>query len=96
MRTTAMKIKDFLQICKEDGALGAWVCLIISVVLIIGGAITPPPFILDSSILFAVGELFAWGVLFKLPNMIKSIRDGSKVSLKKGDFEVSVEADEKN
>lgn len=42
----------------------------ISAAMLIGAALTPPMWIIDSSILAAVGELFAFASLFKLGEAI--------------------------
>ena len=64
---------------------GFWFCLICSALLMFGGAITPPRFVIDKSIFIAVGELFAFGALDQ----------GVKTTLKKGDVELTV-GDEDN
>lgn len=40
-----------------------WVTLVLSIGLIVGGALTPPIFIIDGSIFTAVGLLFLWPTL---------------------------------
>ena len=40
-----------------------WITLSIAIGLMIGGALTPPMFIIDGSIFKAVGELFLWPAL---------------------------------
>lgn len=89
-------MKKWLRICKEDGALAGWICLLVSVGLLIASFIIPPTGVIDQSVLVGVGELIGFGVIVKLPEMIDSIKDGSKVSFKKGELEVSVEKDLKN
>jgi len=69
-------MKRFFQIAYDDGSLAGWICLIISVSLIIASFVLPPIGIIDNSVLAAVGELFAFGTLFKIPAMVKSIKDG--------------------
>lgn len=57
-----MKLNNILkQAIRNNYAF--WICLLVSLFLIIGGAIVPPPFIIDKSIFIAVGELFAFGAL---------------------------------
>lgn len=64
------------------------VCLVISLLLIIGSFFMPPMGVVDGSILAATGELFAWPTLFAVYNIITS---GRAVTFKKGDMEVSTE-----
>jgi len=84
------KLKGFIEVSKDCGALGGWVSLLTSIFLLIGAALTPPMFIIDSSIIAAVGELFAFGALFKAPQMINSIREGKSLKVQKGDTTIEV------
>jgi len=83
-----------LKIAKDTGSIGGWVCFVVSLFLIIGAAICPPPFIIDTSILVATSELLGFFVLFRLPNMIESVKEGKKLTFRKGDLEMSVEDEE--
>lgn len=40
-----------------------WVTLVLAIGLIVGGALTPPIFIIDGSIFTAIGLLFLWPTL---------------------------------
>lgn len=64
-----------------------WICLGVSLFLIIGGAIVPPPFVVDSSIFVAVGELFGFAALWTL---IMAIEKGVDAKVKHGDTELMV------
>lgn len=64
-----------------------WVCLITSIVLLVGGALTPPLFVIDKSIFIGVGELFAFGALGAV---YKALDTGTKATIKKGDVELTV------
>lgn len=88
-------MKEFIDICREDGAMGGWICLLTSIVLLIVSFFTPPMWIIDASVLAGVGELFGFATLFKLPNMIQSIRDGKSVKLSKGDTSIEVTSESK-
>lgn len=70
-----------------QGNTAFWVCLVISIVLIIGGAITPPPFVIDSSIFFATGELFAFAGLWTLN---KAIDKGVDAKVNHNGTEISI------
>ena len=90
MRRNAMKIKDFIQICKEDGALAGWLCLLTSIILLVSSFVLPPTGLIDTSVLAAVGELLLWGVIFKLPQMINSVKDGKAFKIKHNETEIEV------
>lgn len=52
-------------ILKEiKGSTPFWVCLCVSITLLVFGAIVPPMGIIDGSLLTAVGELFAFAALW--------------------------------
>lgn len=85
------KIKEFYNICKEDGALGGWTMLIFSMFLVVVSFVLPPLGIIDGSVLLAVAEINTFYVIiFKLPNLIQSVKDGKALKLKYGDAEVEV------
>ena len=69
-----------------------WICLGVSILLILGGAFTPPPFIIDSSIFIATGEMFGFASLWVL---YKSIDKGIDTRIKKGDTEIKIENPDK-
>lgn len=73
------------------GNTAFWVCLIVSIILIIGGALTPPPFIIDSSIFIAVGELMGFAALW---TVIHAIDTGRSATIKHGDTEIKVGDDD--
>lgn len=79
-------MKDLKKAIKNN--IPFWICLIVSIVLIIGGAVTPPPFIIDSSIFIAVGFLFAFAALGVV---IKALDRGADTIVKKGDLEIKIE-----
>ena len=61
---------------------------VISVALVIAGLIIPPVGIIDGSVLTAVGELLAFGVVAQLPEVVGA---GRSIRVRKGDCEVEVE-----
>ena len=48
-----------------------WLCLVISIGLLVGGFFAPPMGIIDGSVLTAVGLLFAFGTLAQIPIIIE-------------------------
>lgn len=69
------------------GNYAFWICLIISIFLLIGGAITPPAFVIDASIFKATGWLFAFAAL---GSFSRAVDKGMDASIKKGDFSFNV------
>lgn len=64
-----------------------WICLGVSIALIVGGALTPPPFVVDSSIFVATGELFAFAALWVF---WRAVEKGVDAKITKGDTEIHV------
>lgn len=84
------KVKEFWNICKTDGAIGGWICMLTAVFLLITSLFIPPKGLIDSSVIAGVGELFAFAALFKLPNIIQSISDGKSVTVAHNGTSVTV------
>lgn len=84
------KFKEFWEICKQDGACAGWITLITSAFLLVTSLFIPPKGVIDSSVIAAVGELFAFATLFKLPNIIQSIADGKSLTVSHGNTTVTV------
>lgn len=80
-------IKEYLI-----GNIAFWVCLGISVSLIVLGAVVPPIGEIHPSILTAVGELFGFATLAVVAD---AIRRGVDAKIKKGDLEVTLNNDGK-
>lgn len=70
-----------------------WICLGVSILLILGGAFTPPPFIIDSSIFIATGEMFGFAALWAF---YKAIDKGIGTHITKGDTEIKIENPDKD
>ena len=79
-----------IKIAWDDGAIGDWISFVIMIFLMIFGFFSPPQGIIDNSILLASSELLGFAVLFKLPNMIKSIRDGRALHIHHNNTDVKV------
>lgn len=59
--------------CNTKGHwIAFWVCLSISIFLMIGSALTPPQFIIDQSIFKAVSWLFGFAALAQVPSIVNS------------------------
>lgn len=66
-----------------------WVCLIASLVLIVGGFFVPPIGVIDGSVLTAVGELLGFSALNVL---MLGLNKGTDITVRKGDLEVEVDS----
>lgn len=64
-----------------------WVCLTISIGLVVGGFFTPPMAEISGSVLTAVGELFAFATLEVVYHAIKM---GVDAKVKHGNTEVTI------
>lgn len=64
-----------------------WVCLALSIALIVAGFVTPPMAKIDGSILTAVGELFAFATL---EVVYHAIRKGVDARVRHGNTELTV------
>lgn len=49
-----------------------WICLGITIFLMVGSAIVPPPFVIDQSIFKAVAWLFGFAALSQVPALVNS------------------------
>ena len=81
------------KILKETWESNIWMRIlsISSILLIIASFFVPPLGVLDGSVLAAVGELEALGVLWIL---MYAIEKGTAASFKKGDVEVDIKEKE--
>ena len=59
--------------CNTKGHwLAFWICLAVAIFLMIGSAIVPPPFVVDSSIFKCVAWLFGFAALAQVPAIVQS------------------------
>ena len=77
--------KQILQVLERSTAF--WVCLIISIVLVVSGFVVPPTGVIDGSVLKAVGELFAFATLWVV---YKAIQKGIDAKLTHGNTSVTI------
>lgn len=68
-----------------------WVCLAMSIALMIFGAVMPPPGIIDPSILTASGILLGFAALGVAG---QNLANGKEVTFRKGDTEVTIDNEE--
>ena len=81
------------KILKETWESNIWmrILTISSILLIIAGFICPPLAVISGSVLTAVGELEALGVLWIV---LRAVEKGTGASFKKGDVEVDIKEKE--
>ena len=81
------------KILKETWESNIWLRIlsISSILLIIAGFICPPLAVISGSVLTAVGELEALGVLWIV---LRAVEKGTGASFKKGDVEVDIKENE--
>ena len=60
------------------------ITLILSILLLVGGFLSPPMGVIDGSVLSAVGLLLAFASLSQLPLLAEAIRNGKSFQLTKG------------
>lgn len=70
-----------------------WVCLSVSIFLIVTAFFIPPKAIVDSSVIACVGEIFAFAALGAF---IRALDKGVDAKIRKGETEVSIENPDKN
>ena len=74
--------------CNTKGHwIAFWVCLVVAMFLMIGSAIVPPPFVIDSSIFKAVAWLFGFAALSQVPSIVQS---GKSATIKHGNTSLTV------
>ena len=85
------KFKDFIYNSAKNKVLSDWVILLFSIGLFITSFFMPPKGIIDPSVLAAVGETGVLYILiFKLEEMIQSIKDGKYIKVKHNDTSIEV------
>lgn len=72
--------------------LAFWICLFISIGLMLGGFFAPPTGVIDGSVLTAVGELFGFAAL---ATILQAIKDHN-VKLTHGNTEITIEEDKED
>lgn len=65
-----------------------WLCLVVSIGLIVGGFFVPPTGVIDGSVLQAVGLLLGYATLAQLPVVISSAKSAK---ITHGDTTIEIE-----
>ena len=89
--TTMGKFKDFIYNSAKNKVLSDWIILLFSIGLFITSFFMPPKGVIDSSVLAAVGETgILYILIFKLQEMIESIKNGKYIKLKHNETSIEV------
>lgn len=86
-----MKLKDILKNVSNGAKLAYFICLAVSITLIIAGFICPPLAVIDGSVLTAVGEIFGFA---SLGIGLAAIEKGYSTTIRKGETEISIKDDD--
>ena len=85
-----MRLKERVKAmdCNQRGHwIAFFICLAVSIFLMIGSAIVPPPFVVDASIFKCVAWLFGFAALSQVPAIVQS---GKAVVLTHGNTSLTV------
>ena len=66
------------------------ISLTLSILLLVGGFLSPPMGVIDGSVLSAAGLLFAFATLAQVPQFIEAVKDGKSIKVTKGDLTAEV------
>jgi hypothetical protein len=83
-RILNVTIGDFINFC----------CFLVSIGLLIGGFLSPPLGIVDNSVLIGVGELGFFASITRIPELVKSLKNGASVDVNIGNKQIHIEGGE--
>lgn len=86
------KIKD-IWIRGSYHNVSFWICLAVSIFLIVSAFFIPPRAVIDSSVIACVGELFGFAAL---GSFIKALDKGVDASVRHGDTELTLSNPDEN
>lgn len=83
------KLQTMAEIVRKStlGNAAFWVCLVISISMIVAGFIVPPTGKIDGSVLTAVGELFGFATLFVV---LKALERGVDAKIQHGKTSMTI------
>ena len=85
------KFKEFIYKSARNKVLSDWLVLLFSIGLFVTSFFLPPKGVIDPSVLAAVGETgILYILIFKLIEMIQSIKDGKYIKVKHNDTSIEV------
>lgn len=80
-------MKRFLKYFSKTDRVSFYICLFVSIFLLVFSFFTPPKFIIDQSVIIACSELWAFAALGVA---VHAVHKGSDIHLKRGETEVSL------
>ena len=80
-------MKKFLKYFSKTDRISFYICLFVSIFLLIFSFFTPPKFVINQSVIIACSELWAFAALGVA---VHAVHRGSDIHLKRGETEVSV------
>ena len=86
-------MSKFFSHFTKSHKIAFWICLAISTALLVSSFIIPPAGKIDPSVLRAVGEIFAFSVLYVV---IEALNKGTDVTLQKGDVNLHLNNPDKD
>lgn len=87
------KVTNCQKVLNKHYIIAFWITLIISIGLFVGGALTPPRFLIDGSLFKAAGLLFLWPTL---AFGAKAVEDGRIAKFNFGHGSINIGQDEDN
>ena len=80
-------MKRFLKYFSKTDRISFYICLFVSIFLLLFAFFTPPKFIIDQSVIIACSELWAFAALGVA---VHAVHRGSDIHLKRGETEMTV------
>ena len=80
-------MKRFLKYFSKTDRISFYICMFVSIFLLVFAFFTPPKFVIDQSVIIACSELWAFAALGVA---IYGVHRGSDITVKRGETEVSV------
>ena len=80
-------MKRFLKYFSKTDRVSFYICLFVSIFLLVFAFFTPPKFIIDQSVIIACSELWAFAALGVA---VHAVHRGSDIHLKRGQTEMTV------
>ena len=80
-------MKRFLKYFSKTDRISFYICMFVSIFLLVFAFFTPPKFIIDQSVIIACSELWAFAALGVA---VHAVHKGSDVTVKRGETEVTL------
>lgn len=80
-------MKRFLKYFSKTDRISFYICMFVSIFLLIFSFFTPPKFIIDQSVIIACSELWAFAALGVA---VHAVHRGSDIHVKRGETEMTV------